>query len=115
MRHPRGLAALERTAEARECLARGDDRLWRVNIDLHRAIGVTAGNRIVEEIFDAILLIHAEEQQQILVLHGDPRSDHAEHEQIVRLIAAGSADEVQEVVRRHLRDVAEVIGGPHEP
>ncbi len=116
VRAPHGLELLGvKVAEARRCLTSGDERLWRVNIDIHRAIAVTAGNPIVEEILDAILLIHADEQQQILALHGDPHADHAEHEEIVRLIEAGEADRVRQVVESHLVGVAEVIGTPLTP
>lgn len=113
VRAPRGLALLEEhLTDARRCLEMKDDRLWKVNIDLHRAIGATAGNRIIEEVLDSILLIHAEEQRQILVLHGDPEADHAEHEEIVRLITAGKAKEVSDLMRRHLIDVVGAISTP---
>ncbi|PFG44975.1 GntR family transcriptional repressor for pyruvate dehydrogenase complex [Georgenia soli] len=113
VRAPGGLALLEEhLADARRCLELNDDRLWKVNIDLHRAIGATAGNRIIEEVLDSILLIHAEEQRQILVLHGDPDADHAEHEEIVRLITAGRVKEVSELMRRHLIDVVGAISTP---
>ncbi|AYY13722.1 FadR family transcriptional regulator [Actinobacteria bacterium YIM 96077] len=110
VREPRGIELLEQTLDdARQCLESGDERLWKVNIDLHRAIGATAGNRIIEEVLDSILLIHADDQRQILAIHGDPNADHAEHEEIVRLISAGRSEEVGEVVRRHLVDVVGAI------
>lgn len=119
VRDPAGLARLEAVlGKCRDHLERGDAQLWKVNVDLHRAIGVVAGNRIVGEILDSVLLVHAEEQRQILTLHGDPDADHAEHEEIVRLIAAGQAEEVAHVMTRHLEGVVDVIrtkAGPQRP
>lgn len=110
VRAPEGIERLEQLlGEAKACLSRGDDRLWRVNVDLHRAIAACVGNRIVTDIVDSVLLVHADEQRQILVLHGDPDADHAEHEEIVRLITAGAAEEVEELMRRHLTNVAGAV------
>lgn len=113
-REPEGIARLERLVEeAATSLEHGDGRLWKINVDIHRAVAAAAGNRIVEEVLDSLLLLHAEDQRRILVLHGDPHADLAEHRKLVRLIIAGRADEVSELMRRHLLDVAEAIGaGP---
>jgi len=111
VRDPAGLARLtELLEEARLCLEAGDDRLWRVNVDLHRAIAATAGNTIVAEVLDVVLLIHAEDQRRILVLHGDPEADLEEHAELVRLITEGRADLVGDRMRRHLTDVVGAIG-----
>jgi GntR family transcriptional repressor for pyruvate dehydrogenase complex len=113
VREPAGLARLrELLEEARICLKAGDDRLWRVNVDLHRAIAATAGNTIVTEVLDVILLIHAEDQRRILMLHGDPKADLEEHSELVRLITEGRADLVGERMRKHLTDVVDTIGRP---
>jgi len=106
-------AAMERLAgllaEAHRCLTTEDERLWRVNVDLHRAIADVADNRIVAEVLDAILLLHAEDQRRILTLHGDPEADYEEHEELVRLIQAGAADEVDQRMREHLTGVVGAI------
>ncbi|GAA1737144.1 FadR/GntR family transcriptional regulator [Isoptericola hypogeus] len=110
VREPAALARLaELLADAHRCLTTGDDRLWRVNVDLHRAIADAAGNRIVAEVLDVILLLHAEDQRRILTLHGDPDADYEEHAELVRLITAGAADEVDRRMREHLTDVAGAI------
>src|SRR5690625_121807 len=110
VREPDGIARLTQLlAEAQECLQQEDERLWKINLDLHRAIAQAAGNRIVTEVLDTLLLIHGEDQRQILFLHGDPRTDFDEHVAIVDLIVAGKAEEVIDVMRRHLQDVAGAI------
>lgn len=112
-RAPEGIAHLQQQLDlARDCLARQDPQLWKVNVDLHRAIAAVAGNRIVEEVLDSLLLIHAEDQRQILHLHGDPQADFAEHEQIVHLISTGKAKQATELMREHLMDVARAIQAP---
>lgn len=116
VRDPEGIARLEAVLEeARQGLEAGADTLWRTNIDLHRAIAAAAGNRIVAEVLDSLLLIHAEDQRKILALHGDPETDYAEHAEIVRLIVAGRTREVTQVMRRHLTDVAGAISAPTPP
>lgn len=97
---------------ARDCLQRQDPQLWKVNVDLHRAIAAVSGNRIVEEVLDSLLIIHAEDQRQILHLHGDPQADFAEHEQLVHLISAGKSKQATELMREHLMDVARAIQAP---
>jgi GntR family transcriptional repressor for pyruvate dehydrogenase complex len=110
VRDPVGLARLtELLEDARLCIEAGDDRLWRVNVDLHRAIGATAGNAIVAEVLDVILLIHAEDLREILVLHGDPEADHDDHAELVRLISEGRADLAGDRMRQHLTDVVDAI------
>lgn len=113
-RDPQAITRLEQQLElARDGLARQDPQLWKVNVDLHRTIAAVAGNRIVEEILDSLLLIHAEDQRQILLLHGDPQADFDEHEQIVRLISEGKAEQATELMRDHLMDVARAIRAPN--
>jgi len=111
-RNPEHITHLQQQLDlARECVARQDPRLWKVNVDLHRAIAAVAGNRIVEEVLDSLLLIHAEDQRQILHLHGDPQADFEEHEQIVHLISEGETKKATDLMREHLMDVAEAIRG----
>lgn len=107
---PESVAYLEALVDqAHHHLEHQDERLWKVNIDIHRAIAAAAGNRIIDDVFDSLLSIHAEDQRRILLLHGDPQTDFAEHVEIVRLIAAGNVEEVTDLMRRHLLDVAKAI------
>ncbi|MGH8963882.1 MAG: FadR/GntR family transcriptional regulator [Actinomycetes bacterium] len=99
-------------AEARDCLENGSDRLWRVNIDLHRAIADAAGNTILSEVLDVILLLHAEDQRRILALHGDPESDFEEHAELVRLVTEGRPGAAADLMHAHL---TEVVGAIEEP
>lgn len=110
VRDERGLRMLHETLDlARQHVEAGDETLWRINIDIHRAIAATSGNQILEEVLDSILLAHAKEQRAILMLHGDPREDFAEHEHLVQLITDGHAEQVRSTMRTHLRDVANVV------
>jgi GntR family transcriptional regulator, transcriptional repressor for pyruvate dehydrogenase complex len=112
VREPAALARLaDVLAEARTCLETGSDRLWRVNVDLHRTIADTTGNTILSEVLDVILLLHAEDQRRILTLHGDPESDYEEHAELVRLVTEGQADAVADLMHAHLTDVVGAIEG----
>jgi len=99
----------ELLAEARACLETGSDRLWRVNVDLHRAVADCAGNTILSEVIDVILLLHAEDQRRILTLHGDPESDYEEHAELVRLVTEGRPDAAADLMHAHLTDVVGAI------
>ncbi|MFC8600527.1 MULTISPECIES: FadR/GntR family transcriptional regulator [unclassified Isoptericola] len=110
VREPTALARLaDLLAEARECLETGADRLWRVNVDLHRAVADAAGNTILSEVLDVILLLHAEDQRRILALHGDPESDYEEHAELVRLVTEGRPDAVADLMHAHLTEVVAAI------
>lgn len=110
VRDERGLAMLHEILElAREHLGAGDETLWRINIDVHRAIATTSGNPILEEVLDSILLAHAKDQREILALHGDPHQDFAEHAHLVQLITEGRGAEAFSTMRDHLAGVATVI------
>lgn len=110
VRSPAAVARLkELLTQAREAVVRREENLWRVNIDLHRAVAAAAGNGLVGEILDSLLLIHAEEQRQILHLHGDPESDLDEHTELVRLVVAGHADAAAAAMRHHLAAVVAAI------
>lgn len=109
-RDPEGITQLEKLIDsAATSLDRGDGRLWKINVDIHRGIASAAGNPIIEEVLHSLLLLHAEDQRQILLIHGDPESDLAEHAELVRLIVAGKAEEVANRMHAHLQDVADAI------
>lgn len=109
-RAPEGLAWLDKVLEAaREQLERGDEVLWRTNLDIHRAIAATTGNAILAEVVDSVVLLHAEHQRAILALHGDAGEDYDEHVQIRARIVAGDAEGAERLVDAHLGSVIEVI------
>lgn len=110
VRDPRGLTWLDEVLEkARGQLEAGDDLLWLTNLDIHRAIAATTGNAILGEVLDSVVLIHAEDQREILALHGDAVEDFGEHEKIRALVVAGDAEAAQSAVADHLGHVIEVI------
>lgn len=86
-----------------------DSALWRINLDIHRAMAAAAGNPILEEVLDSLLLAHATEQREILAIHGDPQRDFSEHEHLVRLISEGRAAAARSAMSAHLSDVAAVV------
>lgn len=110
VRDGEGIRHLQATLdEARRCITEHDDRLWRVNLDFHRALAAAAGNGVVAEVIDSIILVHAEEQREILRLHGDEDRDFAEHRQITELIVAGDVDAARQVTEQHLDNVIEIV------
>lgn len=110
VRDPRGLAWLQECVAAASRQIRDEQPgLWRSNIDLHRAIATTSGNAILAELLDSLVLVHADDQRAILELHGGIAEDFAEHEELVRLIAAGSADAAYRAAHDHLEHVIEVL------
>ncbi|MEQ7129435.1 FadR/GntR family transcriptional regulator [Actinopolymorpha sp. B11F2] len=87
-----------------------DAELAASNMAFHRAIGQYAGNPILAQMLDSIVDIYAPEQQQILRLHGDRRSDHAEHLEILGAISAGEPARAGALMRTHLACVRQVVG-----
>lgn len=107
---PEGLAWLDHTlSTARRQVAERDENLWRTNLDFHRAIAATGGNRILAEVLDSIVLVHGEAQREILRLHGDAVEDHTEHARIAACITAGDPEAARDAAWTHLDHVVEVI------
>jgi len=75
----------------------------------HRAVALASGHRILQEVLDSLLSVHAVEQREILQLFDDRSRDHVEHRAVLTAIEAGQEDEARELMRRHLDDVAEVV------
>lgn len=114
VRDPAGVARLSETLdEAERCLRHGDERLWIVNLEFHRALAEASGNTVLSEVVDSIVLVHAQEQREILRLHGDEPEDFAEHQRIVEAVLAGSADEAYRATSEHLSNVIGVIRARH--
>jgi GntR family transcriptional regulator, transcriptional repressor for pyruvate dehydrogenase complex len=110
VRHPDGVARITETlAEAEQCLLQRHERLWVVNLDFHRAVAQASGNTVLAEVVDSIVLVHAQEQREILRLHGDEGEDFEEHRRIARAVLDGDADEAYRASKEHLDNVIEAI------
>lgn len=109
------LTALDRAlATAQQFLAADDPRLVAANIDIHRAIAAATGNAVLAETLDSLAAVHAEEQAEILVLHGNAEQDYAEHADIVARLAAGDAEQARRAMHEHLAGVLAVVD-PGQP
>jgi GntR family transcriptional regulator, transcriptional repressor for pyruvate dehydrogenase complex len=95
--------------EARRCIVDHDDRLWLVNLNFHRTIAAAGGNTILAEVLDSIVFIHAEEQREILRLHGDEERDFDEHRRITELIVDGDVDAARLAMEEHLDNVIRIV------
>ncbi|WP_327088768.1 FadR family transcriptional regulator [Nonomuraea sp. NBC_01738] len=111
-----GNATKEGLAELREVLAeagrhlRGEDaELHETNMTFHRATARLAGNGVLHEVVDSLLIVHATEQREILRIFDDRRRDHDEHLAILEAIEAGDPDAAQRLMKAHLMDVKTVI------
>jgi GntR family transcriptional repressor for pyruvate dehydrogenase complex len=116
--HLAGLAArgrgdtgrLRDSLDAAERHLHGDDaKLHEANMAFHRAVALASGHRILREVLDSLLSVHAGEQREILHLFDDRSRDHVEHRAVLTAIEAGQEDEARELMRRHLEDVATVV------
>lgn len=118
--HLAGLAARHRSGpvttrlraalHAAELHLDGDDAgLHEANMAFHRAVAVASGHRILLEVLDSLLSVHAGEQREILQIFDDRSRDHVEHLAVLTAIEAGQEDAARELMRRHLQDVADVV------
>lgn len=107
---PRGLALVdEQLALAKEQVDSGDERLALTNIDFHRALAATSGNRVLAEILDSVMLLRADDQKEILRLHGQAEDDYDEHARIAEWVRRGDADAAYQAAYSHLDHVLQVI------
>jgi GntR family transcriptional regulator, transcriptional repressor for pyruvate dehydrogenase complex len=105
-----GIRAMTETlAEARRCIEEQDVRLWRVNVDFHRSVAAVAGNSVLTDVIDSIVVVHAQDQREILRLHGDEDQDYAEHKEITDLVLAGDVDGARQAAEAHLDNVIEIV------
>lgn len=104
-------AALRRALDtAEEHLADGNDaRLHEANMAFHRAVATASGHRILHEVLDSLLSVHAGEQREILLIFDDRSLDHDEHRAVLAAIEAGSEELARDLMRRHLEDVAAAV------
>jgi len=110
VRDPVGLEWMDRALDqARHRVAERDDTLWMANLDFHRAVAATGGNAILAEVLDSIVLVHAEDQKEILRLHGDAVEDFAEHGRMARAVRDGNPEAARDAAFTHLDHVIEVI------
>ena len=110
VRDPVGLEWMDRTlSQARRYIAERDEALWMTNLDFHRAVAATGGNGILAEVLDSIVLVHAEDQQEILRLHGDAVEDYAEHNRMATCVRNGNPEAARDAAFTHLDHVIEVI------
>ncbi len=75
----------------------------------HRAVATASGHRILHEVLDSLLSVHAGEQREILQIFDDRSRDHEEHRAVLAAIEAGSEEQARRLMRRHLEDVADVV------
>jgi GntR family transcriptional regulator, transcriptional repressor for pyruvate dehydrogenase complex len=109
-RSPATTAALRRSLDAAEQHLAGDDtRLHEANMAFHRAVATASGHRILHEVLDSLLSVHAGEQREILHIFDDRSRDHEEHRSVLAAIEAGSEERARRLMRRHLEDVADVV------
>src|SRR5690625_214965 len=105
-----GLIWLEETlATAEVQVSRDDGELWRTNLNIHRAIAATSGNSILVEVLDSILLVHGDEQREILRIHGDAVEDFQEHRRLVSAIRTGDGEAARRISRAHLEHVRRAV------
>jgi GntR family transcriptional repressor for pyruvate dehydrogenase complex len=94
---------------AEGCLAGDDGRLHEANMAFHRAVAAASGHRILHEVLDSLLSVHAGEQREILQLFDDRSRDHVEHRAVLAAIEAGRPSQARQLMRRHLEDVTDVV------
>lgn len=105
-----GIARLEQAlTQAHRCLLADDPELAVANSDLHRMVAVATGNAVLAETLESLAAVHADDQAEILVLHGDAEQDYAEHADIVGHITAGDAEAARRSMHEHLAGVLEVV------
>jgi GntR family transcriptional repressor for pyruvate dehydrogenase complex len=98
-------------ATAERCLAGNDLRLHEANMTFHRAVAAASEHRILHEVLDSLLSVHAGEQREILQLFDDRSRDHVEHRAVLAAIEAGQRSRAGQLMRRHLEDVTDVVRG----
>jgi GntR family transcriptional repressor for pyruvate dehydrogenase complex len=108
---PASTAVLRRALDTAERhLADGNDaRLHEANMAFHRAVATASGHRILHEVLDSLLSVHAGEQREILLIFDDRSRDHDEHRAVLAAIEAGSEELACDLMRRHLEDVAAAV------
>lgn len=96
-------------AEAQRQLRTADPRLPATNSDIHRGIAAATGNPVLAQTIDSLAAVHAQEQAEILVLHGDAEQDFDEHARIVRHVSGGDVDAARTAMHEHLAGVLDVV------
>lgn len=103
-------APLHEALDTAERHLTGDDgRLHQANTAFHLGVASASGHRILHEVLDSLLSVHAAEQRTILQIFDDRVRDHEEHRAVLGAIDSGHEDLARDLMRRHLEDVADVV------
>ncbi len=118
-RDPAALADLRvHLAEASRQLAAdavlADPALQDANMAFHAGIAAAAGNSVLAEVMECLLVAHAPEQRRILELFDDRIRDHQEHLAILAAIESGRPSQAATVMRAHLAGVRDTVAARAE-
>jgi GntR family transcriptional regulator, transcriptional repressor for pyruvate dehydrogenase complex len=95
------------------------DAVGERDAQLHREIAVCAGNRVLEQIMDAIQDLHAAQLETIARYRDRLERTLRDHRRIVEAIAAGDPVEAGAAMSNHLHSgeaaTLAAIGGPPGP
>lgn len=86
-----------------------DELLHTSTMSFHRAVARAAGNVVLSEVVDSLLIVHAPEQREILEIFDDRQLDHEQHCAVLDAILRGDAAGADERMRAHLHDVRVII------
>lgn len=80
-----------------------------LNMAFHVEIARAAGNQILAEALHSVVELYEPHQAAIGRIYDDVQRDHAEHRQILAVIAAGDRDQATDLMRSHLEQIITVV------
>jgi DNA-binding GntR family transcriptional regulator len=97
-------------ARQRELLERGDLlAASETNAELHATLLELSGHATAARLIQSLNAQTVRYQYRTILIPGRPAASVAEHSAIVEAVTAGSADEAERAMRRHLFNVAEAV------
>lgn len=80
-----------------------------LNMAFHVGIARAAGNQILAEALHSVVELYEPQQAAIGRIYDDVQRDHAEHRQILSVIAAGDPERATNLMRSHLEQIIAVV------
>src|SRR3954471_22411972 len=106
---PEEIAEMGRILERHEAKLRRGEQAVDEDDEFHYAIALAARNSVVLQVLDVLMDLLRESRSRSLQVKGRPQRSFDGHRRILRAIRRHDTEAAEEAVRKHLREIEEIV------